>query len=391
MKKKILCLILLGLTIVSCGKNKNSSESSSSSIESTSSSVNENQKFTVTWKDENGNVLETDNDVALGSLPTYAGTALKKEKSDNTYYFFAGWNPSIEEVTSDVTYTAKFIELHTTGTKGKEPVISEDGKTVYYGFYPQTNVKDQSIISQLETLTPNSNGWVEYSGEYYTKEKANVYNNETYKFDNGTTITHGSSYWFKCEPIQWNILSGEDGHINLVSTMLLDTSKYYDNYLNRTIDEDLVYSNNYKESTVRSFLNGEFYDKAFSINNSYVKEVVVSNSGETTDSNNNEYVSENTQDKVYLASYRDYLNSSYGFESTNGLSTSRSCKTTDYTRARGAWLNPTSENLNCSTYWTRSATSQYYYCAWNVNSAGYLSTYAVDGSNHCIRPCISIG
>ena len=42
------------------------------------------------------------------------------------------------------------------------------------------------------------------------------------------------------------------------------------------------------------------------------------------------------------------------------------------------------------SYWTRSATSEYYYTAWNVNSGGYLSTYTVDDASHCVRPCITI-
>ena len=42
------------------------------------------------------------------------------------------------------------------------------------------------------------------------------------------------------------------------------------------------------------------------------------------------------------------------------------------------------------SYWTRSSTDEYSYCAWNVNSSGYLSKYAIDGNNHCIRPAIQI-
>ena len=42
------------------------------------------------------------------------------------------------------------------------------------------------------------------------------------------------------------------------------------------------------------------------------------------------------------------------------------------------------------TYWTRSASSSFSYAAVNINSAGFISEYAVDGTSHCIRPSINI-
>ena len=110
----------------------------------------------------------------------------------------------------------------------------------------------------------------------------------------------------------------------------------------------------------------------------------------TTDKVENTYACENTTDKVYLPSYKDYINPAYGFDSNATLSLSREAKTTDFARARGAWYNTKADHKYNGSYWTRSATSEYYYTAWNVNSGGYLSTYTVDDASHCVCPCITI-
>ena len=141
---------------------------------------------------------------------------------------------------------------------------------------------------------------------------------------------------------------------------------------------------------MRNWLNNDFFNTAFSLNNSFIKEANVDNSAKTTDSSNNKYSSNSTLDKVLLPTYQDYLNPNLGFTETNTLSKTRECKTTDYARAKGAFVNKDSNRLNNGTYWTRSACSEYYYCTWTVNTGGYLSTYAVDGNSHCVRPSINI-
>ena len=145
----------------------------------------------------------------------------------------------------------------------------------------------------------------------------------------------------------------------MLSTQLLDAHNYYDNYQERIIDGKTIYSNNYEYSSIRNWLNNEFYQIAFSLNNAYIQK------------------SEN--DNVSLFSYDNYLNL-----------TERTCKTTDYSRVRGAWYNTSSTLKYNGSYWTKSSSDEFNYCAWNVNSSGYLSTYAVDGDSHCVRPSIKI-
>ncbi len=66
--------------------------------------------YTVSWKNYDGTVLETDTDVAYGSTPTYDGETPIKEKEGNKEYTFSGWTPAIDIVTGAATYTATYSE-----------------------------------------------------------------------------------------------------------------------------------------------------------------------------------------------------------------------------------------------------------------------------------------
>ena len=374
--------------------SSNSSTSSSSSSSSTSSGLSSStsvvlEKYDITWKNYDGTILEIDFDVPYGTIPTYDGETPYREGTENTKYIFNGWDPSISEVVADKTYTAVFKEtiINEDNIPGVTPVLSSDKKTIEYGFYPQEYVSDSSLIASLNSLTsPTINGWYLYEGNYYTKEIAKIYNYENYTFNNNTSIVAGEEYWFKCSPIKWNVLNNNDGTYSLISTMLLDAKEYYSNFDFRTINGKTVYANNYEYSNIRSWLNNEFMNTAFALNSDYLQVTTVDNSSSSTNTSNNEYASNVTNDLVYLASYQDLVNADYGFDSN----VKKQCKTTEYSRARGAWYNEESSYKYNSAYWTRSPSSVYDYCTWTVNSGGYLSTYAVSGEYHCVRPCITI-
>lgn len=63
--------------------------------------------YTVTWK--NGDdILETDEDVAVGATPEYSGAEPVKAADTQYTYTFTGWDKEIVAVSEDVTYTAIF-------------------------------------------------------------------------------------------------------------------------------------------------------------------------------------------------------------------------------------------------------------------------------------------
>ena len=90
-------------------------------------------------------------------------------------------------------------------------------------------------------------------------------------FDNGTKINKNDMYWFKCEPIVWNILQVTSGKYFLLSSIALDAHCYCDTTSTRTIDGNIIYPNNYEYSNIRTWLNSDFYDLAFSLGDNYIK------------------------------------------------------------------------------------------------------------------------
>ena len=267
------------------------------------------------------------------------------------------------------------------------PKFSEDGKTVTYGLYPRTNVNDPDLKSALNELRnstdPDGNGYYLYNGEYYYREGAQPYN-DSCKFDNGTTISLYVGYWYKCEPITWNVLSVSGNEYLVVSSELLYARDYYPLTGQRNIDGKTVFASNYQHSSIREWLNDKFYQQAFYLGSSYIKTTHVDNSAKTTGSSSNPYICDDTEDKVFLLSYKDYTNSSYGFTNNS----SRKCRTTDYARATGAYY---SSNTYNGYYWTRSPTSGYMKQVMYFNGDGselfndYVTVYY-----RCARPAITL-
>ena len=65
--------------------------------------------FTVTWKNWDGTVLETDECTAYGVTPEYNGENPVREADDLNTYEFLGWVPETGPVTKDAVYTASFL------------------------------------------------------------------------------------------------------------------------------------------------------------------------------------------------------------------------------------------------------------------------------------------
>ena len=256
----------------------------------------------------------------------------------------------------------------TSESKTSTPVLEN---YISYGLYPQTHVNDAKIIKSLNAIpTPESNGWYRLNGEYYAKKSANPYKSG-YKYSDGSWINKGFFDWFRCEPIEWKVLSQSDGEAFVVSSVLLDAHRYNESYSGL---EDGHYANNYKYSEIRQWLNDDFYGSAFSLDPSSVLTTDVDNSAPTTDSNSNSYACENTQDKVFLLSYKDYLNKSYGFSGSVGNSDARKCGVTDWALASGAC-----QDNGYGRYYTRSPYSGSPYYAWSVGSSGGVGGGVVGG------------
>jgi hypothetical protein len=65
--------------------------------------------YTVTWKNWDGTILEVDENVVPGTVPTYNGDAPTKDQDANTLYKWEGeWSSPLAPVYSDMTFTAVF-------------------------------------------------------------------------------------------------------------------------------------------------------------------------------------------------------------------------------------------------------------------------------------------
>ena len=95
--------------------------------------------YTVTWVDEEDNILETDETVPYGTTPIYDGETPTKAADAQYTYTFAGWTPAVEAVTDNVTYKATFTETVNTYTvvwKNHDGSILETDENVPYGTIP---------------------------------------------------------------------------------------------------------------------------------------------------------------------------------------------------------------------------------------------------------------
>ncbi len=329
-------------------------------------------KLTAHWAAIKNNLSVTSENPSRGTVSIEAGSGYTDESitvkaNPVGDYIFKGWYHQGTKVSGDATYTFtmpandySLVARFLTKEEGyaTQPTISEDGKTITYGLYPQTNVNDSSLISALDELTtPESNGWYLYNGEYYAKA---VSTRSSQEFDNGTDIANGITYWFKCESIEWDVLSNGYGQYFILSRVLLDNHVY---------DDD---DNNYELSEIRTWLNNDFYNSAFALGNSHIKTTTVDNSAATTSSTSNSYVCNNTTDKVFLPSYQDYINDSYGFDPSPYASYTRCCKTTDWARIKGLSYSEDTGKMYNGYYWTRSPGTGSPICVCGVGTGGRI-------------------
>ena len=109
-------------------------------------------KYTVKWVNYDGEELETDEDVEYGTTPSYDGETPERQSTEQYSYTFTGWNPSVKDVTGNVTYKAVFDEdvrsytvtwKNEDGTVLAKDEVEYDQTPVYTGQTPVKEGTDQ--------------------------------------------------------------------------------------------------------------------------------------------------------------------------------------------------------------------------------------------------------
>ena len=163
-------------------------------------------KYTVTWKNDDGSVLRTDKDVEYGKMPSYGANPTKAADAQYTYTF-KSWTPEVKAVTGNAVYTAvyeKTVNKYTVTWKNDDGSVLRTDKDVEYGKMPSyganpTKAADAQYTYTFKDWTPEVEtvtGDAMYKAKY-TKE-ANSYT-LTYDLDGGewendTTYTYPKKY-----------------------------------------------------------------------------------------------------------------------------------------------------------------------------------------------------
>ncbi|MCR5522775.1 MAG: InlB B-repeat-containing protein [Clostridia bacterium] len=171
----------------------------------------------------------------------------------------------------------------------------ETGDEVYFGSYPVSVIKDQTLIASLgeiesEWKTFNYSygngrensaqiqdyahytdiyyGGIKYRGikfDKYRPKKTNDVPEESASAQSGNGYTVDTVYWFEYEPLVWNVIDKDNGII--LCDRVIDAQPF----------NEVGLDNNYLNSELRQFLNDEFYNSAFT---SGEKEYIVRNSND---------------------------------------------------------------------------------------------------------------
>ena len=297
------------------------------------------------------------------------------------------------------------------------------GDTIRFGSYPQSLVKDSATLTALNAAAPDSESWTSYgyysgtgdevdgqmtakdymqycdvmvNGMKYRGVRFSQYRpfstgddstaDNTLQIENGYTTD--TIYWFHWDPLQWRVLDPDAGLLLCESAI---DAQPYQNLLWRNGNKyyqgvnSTVYANDYATSSVREWLNNDFFNAAFTTQQkAMIAATTLDNRANGTE--HPVYDSVETTDKVFLLSSREAVNTAYGFKADPDADDAASMtQGTDYALCQGVEVD---EN----------------HVHWLLRSAGYISdtVCAVDQYGHVgdfygtaqtglgIRPAITV-
>ena len=293
------------------------------------------------------------------------------------------------------------------------------GDVVKLGSYPQSRVTDSTLISALNKIAKtwtsygyysgNDNvgsmakgDWMEYSDFTYNGVKYRAVTFSQYRpYYTHTSLSSGelhqkyngyytnNVYYFKFEPLKWRVLDPATGLVlceNIVDSQAYSNTVYeYGTDKNGTAywndSAHTHYANDYATSSIRKWLNNDFYNTAFSAaEKKSILTTTLDNRAYSTD--HSEYDSETTKDKIFLLSYSDINNAAYGLSSRSN----RLSKGSDYAKSQGLYVDSDGQ----SSMRPRSAGHDSYHTS-RVSHDGDLNHYIKNDINFTpdgVRPAL---
>ena len=291
--------------------------------------------------------------------------------------------------------TDKDLENALSAKAGDVPTADDAKAWKSYGYYVSGSVSDYMWYIDVE------NEGEKYRGVYfdsYRPYSTDITSSPTNTNQRENSYSKNTVYWFKYEPISWSILreDAQNDTALIICDMIIDSQAYQNTYLydSNTYEyynvlpevPEKTFANNYAYSTVRKWLNETFYNTAFSdLQKEIIITTTVDNSASTTSSTENNYVCENTEDKIFLLSYADISNGGYGLNSDNCQK-----KNTDYAKAQGSCTYLGGSYDGNGWWWLRSPNDYLSYSARVVYSDGKIYRESVEYVNRGIVPVLQI-
>ena len=173
-------------------------------------------------------------------------------------------------------------------------------------------------------------------------------------------------------PIEWLVLESDGETALLISRYALDCKPYNERYEATT----------WETCTLRSWLNSEFFNKAFSTEEKqYILQSDVSADKNPKNSTN---PGNATKDNVFLLSI---VEANKYFKSDDA----RKCAPTDYAIQQGAYTSDSYkvEGRRACWWWLRSPGNSSYNAA-DVDPDGSIGNFSVSGRSDAVRPCVRV-
>ncbi len=306
---------------------------------------------------------------------------------------------------------------------------SVTGEYILFGNYPQSEVQEESLknalteqAGKLPTAT-DSRAWTSYKYyiegtnnadfmwyqdvEYIGKSYRGVYFTAYRPSDTKQTSEQGNSeqddngyatldvYWFAYEPLFWRILDkkleNEKMYATVVCEKIVDSREYHYTSTEETIDGKTKYPNNYEYSSIRKWLNADFYQTAFNdLEKKLLQTTTVDNGLESTGEEENNYICQDTVDNVWLLSAKQ----KYTYFPFSGQGDGQKSSTA-YAHCQGVYKSTWTSYRNNGEWWLRSPSPYVYtgadpFCANHVSHGGNTRYTKITDTSKGVCPAITM-